>query len=273
MGGDRPDGRGQQADAAGTAVPDAGPVLTRNERRVAVRRRRTWLERVLVGAIVVVSSVLVAVGSGDAYLRYRFDQVAKVTVKHLRAAPAGLPFNVLLIGSDTRAGISPADQTHFGNQANAGGQRRDVVKIVHVVPATGQASVLSIPRDTMVTVAGDTDQTGTYDRINATDGNGPDQLVQTIEANSGVPIAHVVQINFVGFRGAVDAIGGINLDFPHPARGASTGLNITTSGCQHLDGGYALAVARSRHSSTTTTGTGTTIPPATSGASSARTPS
>ena len=79
-----------------------------------------------------------------------------MTVKHLRKAPVGQPFNVLLIGSDSRVGESSADAAHFGNQATAGGQRSDVVKIVHVVPATGQVSVLSIPRDTVVTVAGDT---------------------------------------------------------------------------------------------------------------------
>ena len=63
----------------------------------------------------------------------------------------------------------------------------------------------------------------------------------------GIPIEHVVQLNFIGFRGAVDAIGGVNLDFPFPARDTYTGLNITTAGCQHLNGGYSLAVARSRH--------------------------
>jgi anionic cell wall polymer biosynthesis LytR-Cps2A-Psr (LCP) family protein len=57
----------------------------------------------------------------------------------------------------------------------------------------------------------------------------------------------VVQLNFIGFRGAVDAIGGVNLDFPFPARDTYTGLNIRTAGCQHLNGGYSLAVARSRH--------------------------
>jgi LCP family protein required for cell wall assembly len=121
-----------------------------------------------------------------------------------------------------------------------------VVKIVHVVPATGQASVLSIPRDTMVTVAGGANQTGTYNRINTTYGNGPDQLVQTIEADFGIPIEHVVQIDFEGFRGAVDAIGGIHLNFPYPARDTYTGLEVP-AGCQHVNGGYSLAVARSRH--------------------------
>ena len=98
----------------------------------------------------------------------------------------------------------------------------------------------------MVTVAGDTTEIGQYNRINSTYNSGPDQLVQTIEANFGIPIEHVVQINFVGFQGAVDAIGGINLDFPYPAKDIYTGLDITQAGCQHLNGGYSLAVARSR---------------------------
>ncbi len=240
--------------AAGGSGDDLDPPPSRSERRATTRRGRTkkrakrsWLDRALLVAVVIVALALVAVGSGYAYLQYRFNQVAKVTVKHLTRAPAGQPFNVLLIGSDTRTGISAADQAHFGDAADAGGQRSDVVKILHVVPATGEVRVLSIPRDTMVTVAGDTSQTGSYNRINATYGTGPDQLVQTIEANFGIPIEHTVQIDFVGFRGAVDAIGGINLDFPYPARDTYTGLNITAPGCQHLNGGYSLAVARSRH--------------------------
>ena len=190
---------------------------------------------------------LVGIGSGWAYVNYRFNQVQKVTVKHLRAAPVGSPFNVLLIGSDSRVGESAAEATHFGSESETGGQRSDVVKIVHIVPATGQVSVLSIPRDTMVTVAGDTSETGQYNRINATYNSGPDQLVQTIEADFGIPIEHVVQIDFTGLEGAVDAIGGIYLNFPYPAKDAYTGLQITQTGCQLVNGGYSLALARSRH--------------------------
>jgi len=233
--------------------------MTRKERRQAnatastrkgtrkKKAKRTWLDWVLLSGVVLVSLALVALVTSYAYVQYRFNQVTKVTVRHLRVAPVGAPFNVLLIGSDSRAGFSATDQNAYGNESTAGGQRSDVVKIVHIVPATGQVSILSIPRDTVVTVAGDTSEIGDYNRINATYNTGPDQLVQTIEANFGIPIEHVVQLNFIGFRGAVDAIGGVNMDFPYPARDTYTGLNITTPGCQHLNGGYSLAVARSRH--------------------------
>jgi len=240
-------GGGQGGNGDGGGPGTGGPGGNAGSGKGGRKKKRTWLDRVLLAGIVIVALALVGIGSGWAYVNYRFNQVQKVTVKHLRAAPVGSPFNVLLIGSDSRVGESAAEATHFGSESETGGQRSDVVKIVHIVPATGQVSVLSIPRDTMVTVAGDTSETGQYNRINATYNSGPDQLVQTIEADFGIPIEHVVQIDFTGLEGAVDAIGGIYLNFPYPAKDAYTGLQITQTGCQLVNGGYSLALARSRH--------------------------
>ncbi|HEX3980927.1 MAG TPA: LCP family protein, partial [Acidimicrobiales bacterium] len=248
--------------AGGSAAADSGVAMTRKDRKAARRsssgrsgggtgpskkRKHRWLDRLLLAGIVVVVLALAAMGGGFAYVQYRFHQVTKVTVRHLKKAPVGQPFNVLLIGSDSRVGESAAQAAHFGSESETGGQRSDVVKIVHIIPATGQVSVLSIPRDTMVTVVGNTSEIGKYNRINSTYNSGPDQLVQTIEANFGIPIEHVVQIDFEGLEGAVDAIGGIHLDFPYPAKDTYTGLQITQTGCQLVNGGYSLALARSRH--------------------------
>jgi anionic cell wall polymer biosynthesis LytR-Cps2A-Psr (LCP) family protein len=57
----------------------------------------------------------------------------------------------------------------------------------------------------------------------------------------------VVQVDFAGFQDAVNALGGIYLDFPYPAKDSYSGLDITTPGCQLLNGAQALAVARARH--------------------------
>jgi LCP family protein required for cell wall assembly len=230
-----------EGESAGTV--EGGPEATKGLKKK--KARRSWPERTLLAAVVVVILAIVGMGVGYGYIKYRFDQVNKVAVKHLKVAAVGQPFNMLVIGSDSRVGDTPSQAASLG--VTTDGQRSDVVKIVHVDPATGQIRVLSIPRDTMVTVAGDTTQVGQYNRINSTYNTGPDQLVQTIEADFGIPINHVVQVNFAGFRGAVDAIGGINLNFPVPAKDDYTGLNITQPGCQHLNGGYSLAVARSRH--------------------------
>jgi LCP family protein required for cell wall assembly len=249
-----------EADTTGPADPtnesvvppapagdSSGPKAHGKSAKRRRKRKRSWLDRVLLGAVILVALVLVVVGVGYGYVQFRFNQVTKIDVKHLKVTAAGQPFNVLLIGSDSRAGETASEAQHLGSASTQTGQRSDVVKIMHINPATNQISVLSIPRDTMVTVAGSTSEVGQYNRINATYNAGPDQLVQTIENNFGIPINHVVQVDFAGFRGAVDAIGGINLNFPFPAKDTYTGLNITTAGCQHLNGGYSLAVARSRH--------------------------
>ena len=125
----------------------------------------------------------------------------------------------------------------------------------------------------MVTVAGNTSETGKYNRINATYGNGPDQLVQTIEANFGIPIDHVVQVDFEGSGGRVDAIGGINLDFPYPAKDTYTGLDITQPGASTSTAATPWPWPAAATTSTTRTATGSTTAPATSGGSSVRTPS
>lgn len=190
-----------------------------------------------------VACCLLAVGGGFAYVKLRFGQVRHVQVAGITSqAPSG-PMNVLVVGSDTRAGLTSGQQQHYGNTQNAGGQRSDVIIIVHVDPATKQASMLSIPRDTYVKIAG----TDHSDKINSAFNNGAAQLVQTIQNDFAIPINHYVEVNFDGFQGVVNAVGGINVYFPYPARDAETGLNVTQAGCTHLDGAAALALARSRY--------------------------
>ena len=155
---------------------------------------------------------------------------------------------MLVIGSDSRAGESSSAAGSFGSASQVTGQRSDVVQLWRVTPSTKQIQILSIPRDTVVSMLPpDSAQFGTYNRINSSYSSGANQLVKTITANFGIPINHVVQVDFAGFQDAVDALGGIYLDFPYPAKDAYSGLNITTPGCQLLNGTQALAVARARH--------------------------
>jgi LCP family protein required for cell wall assembly len=108
--------------------------------------------------------------------------------------------------------------------------------------------MLSVPRDLYVPVAG----TGGRAKINSALARGPEQLVETIKADFGIPVSHYVLVDFDGFRAVVDAVGGLRLDFPSPVRDDDNGHNnsgllITTPGCRQLDGTLALALARSRY--------------------------
>jgi len=224
------------------------------------RGRRRWSTRrkITTAVIALVVLALLAVGGAYGYTRYRYDQIPKVNVASEHQQVTGQPFNMLVIGSDSRVG-NQKDTSSYGTSTEVGGQRSDVTMIWHVDPSTKQISIISIPRDTLVSMVGKNVTTfGQFNRINSSYNSGATLLVQTIEANFGIPITHVVQIDFGGFRGAVNALGGVYLKFNYPVRTMNettpthgptneTGLDVTTTGCQLLTGTKALQVARSRH--------------------------
>jgi polyisoprenyl-teichoic acid--peptidoglycan teichoic acid transferase len=193
-----------------------------------------------VGCSVLLVFMVVVTTAGYGYVHYRFGQIRSVKVPGLRKATTGRPMNLLVVGSDSRAGLDDAGGRRYGD---VGGQRNDVTLIVRVEPASKRVSLLSIPRDLVVPIAG----TGAQNRINAAFSAGPGQLVQTIEQNFGIPINHYVLIDFDGFQAIVDALDGIDVRFPYPARDTLSGLNVAEAGCVHLNGARALALARSRH--------------------------
>jgi LCP family protein required for cell wall assembly len=200
--------------------------------------------KLLIGLIVVVAVVVAGIGGSYGYARLRFGQIATIKLPSLGKAPAaGKPFTMLVVGSDTRQGLSGSDD--FGEVA---GQRADVIILVRIVPASHTARVLSVPRDLYVPIAG----AGGSAKINSAFDKGPDQLVQTIEHAFGLEINHYLLVNFDGFRQVVDALGGIKLDFPVPVRDwkdghNQSGLDIAAPGCRRLNGNQALALARSRY--------------------------
>ena len=209
------------------------------------RRRWSMRRKIVTAVICVVVLALLAVGTGYIFLQRSIDSINKLHVSNEVPVQDGAPFTVLVIGSDTRVG---QNSQAFGSAAEVTGQRSDVVQLWRVTPSTKSMQILSIPRDTVVSLLGaNATEFGTFNRINSAFDSGTDQLVQTITANFGIPINHVAVIDFSGFEDAVNAVGGVYLDFNYPAKDAYSGLDITTPGCQLLTGAQALAVARSRH--------------------------
>src|SRR6516165_9556491 len=212
------------------------------------KSRWSTRKKVVVSVLSVILLLVAIAGGGYAYLWYRFNQINKVHIADEVAAQSGQPFTILVIGSDSRVGDTGTAAQNFGSASQVTGQRSDVVQLWRVTPSTKQIQIVSIPRDTVVSMLGaDKAQYGTYNRINSSYNSGADQLVKTITANFGLPINHVVQVDFEGFQDSVNALGGIYLHFNYPARDAYSGLNITATGCQLLNGAQALAVARARH--------------------------
>ncbi len=147
--------------------------------------------------------------------------------------------NYLLVGSDSRAAGDP----NTGDTGGVSGNRSDTIMVMRYDRDTGEASLLSIPRDLYVKVPGHDGNR----RINAAYNDGPDKLVETVQQSLGIPVHHYVEIDFAGFKTLVDSLGGVEICFLYPTKDDNTGLNITVPGCQVLDGTQALAYARSRH--------------------------
>jgi polyisoprenyl-teichoic acid--peptidoglycan teichoic acid transferase len=196
---------------------------------------------------VFVAVCVLATAAGYGYIRVKYGQIHKLdlcsALNRCGKDQAGVPMNVLLVGSDTRADISAEDQKHFGNTKIVGGQRSDTIMILHIDPRQKRAAILSIPRDMYVPIAG----THRNDRVNTAFEVDEKTLINTITQAFGIPIDHYVSVDFVGFRGIVNTVGGVVIPFPAPARDKVTGLDVKTAGCISLTGDQALAYARSRH--------------------------
>jgi LCP family protein required for cell wall assembly len=198
----------------------------------------------LIGVAILLVLVLLGGVGGWFYVNSVLGSIKRVPVPSITPETSGAPIDILLVGSDSRAFVdTPGEASSFGSAASQSGQRSDVIIVLRLVPKTRQIEMLSIPRDTYVPIPG----TGGSNRVNAAFNTGPGLLVETIQKDFGIPINHVVVANFPGFEGMVNALGGISLDFPYPVRDPESGLNVTTVGCQTVNGTTALALVRSRH--------------------------
>ncbi|MBV9042767.1 MAG: LCP family protein, partial [Acidimicrobiia bacterium] len=213
---------------AGTPPPPKAP------------RAHPWRRRAVIAGISLLSLIVLFVGAGYVYYRWRFAQIHKQHITGL--APDSGTLNVLLVGSDSRANIE--NNTAFNDKSNpVTGQRSDTIMVLHADTKQKKAMILSIPRDLYVPIAG----TNGSNRVNTAFDSGAQRLVDTIQSDFGIKINHYVQVDFVGFQAIVNSVGGVDIYVPAPARDKLSGLNIKTAGCAHLDGFQALAWARSRH--------------------------
>jgi len=210
--------------------------------------RRRWPRRLLIGAnVFLVVSLLTGAGV-YLYVKYRFNQIPKKACPECVAADGGgQPMTVLMVGSDSRTNISPAEAKAFCEKADcsdqAGPNHSDTIILLHIDPKQRRASVLSIPRDIYLPIAG----TNRRDRINTAFSTSIGTLIETVKQDFNIDVNHYAVVDFVGFRGIVNAVGGISVYFPAPARDAFSGLNVSQPGCVHLDGNGALSYVRSRH--------------------------
>ncbi|KES03259.1 transcriptional regulator [Streptomyces toyocaensis] len=221
-----------------------------DRRRRAQRPRRRW------GRIVLLSflAVLLAAG-GTGYWLYS-DLNGNIDGVDLDKAlgedrPEKLPTsgqNVLVLGSDSRGGANAGLGT-----GKVSGARSDTALVMHIPEGRRQAVAVSIPRDTLVTRPECAKADGStlpeaervmFNSVYST--AGPACVVKTVEKMSGVRMDHYMEIDFAGFKGLVDAIGGVTVTVEEPIKDTSSGLDLS-AGTHKLDGTQSLAFVRTRH--------------------------
>jgi LCP family protein required for cell wall assembly len=213
---------------------------------------------VLVVALLSALGVLAASASGYALLSWstrkidRVDAFAGLTDRPPAGAAGSTTF--LLVGSDGRTGMSRADmkRLHVGNEATAAGRRADTMLLVHVSARHGTVDVVSLPRDSYVTVPAHVSTGGDQvperrNKLNAAYAfGGPALTVATIERTTGVRIDHYLEVDFLGFVRLVDAVGGVDVCSTTRLRDRKAGLRLP-AGVSHVDGETGLAYVRARH--------------------------
>ena len=227
-------------------------------------------------------SLLIAAGSAYGFVAYRQADSAGEIEEALPPRPQPSPgvqvpddpcaegvCNYLLLGSDSRAGLTAEEREAFGSDQQIGGENRaDTIMVVHTDPALEKAIILSFPRDLWVNIPGQG-----WDKINASfeggvDGGGTRKVAETVQALTGLTMDHVLYVDLAGFQGVVDTLGGVdmcitaeNVNTPGYVEGDGesiyyeepgyiadplTGLYVKP-GCQTLPADQALAYVRTRH--------------------------
>lgn len=159
--------------------------------------------------------------------------------------------NWLLVGSDSREGLTEAEIKELHTGKDEGSQRTDTIMLIHIAE-NGKPTLISLPRDSYVVIPAHIalDGSSVEDRknkINTAYGKGgAPLLVETVERNTGLHIDHYMEVGFKGIRDITNAVGGVNMCIPADITDKNSGLNLL-AGCQELDGKDALAYVRMRY--------------------------
>ena len=198
------------------------------------RGRRRWGRRLAVVLVVLLLGPLVY---GGALALHGSNSIERIPVEGL--TPARATTNVLVVGSDSRADLTPQERNELTTGGDFGDERTDTILLL--ATDGSRVAMLSFPRDLWVERCD-----GTSQRINtAVQVGGLGCLAETITATSGIPIDHAVEVSFGGFVGVVEAVGGVEVCLEQPIQDDDAGIDLP-AGCQELNGPDALGYVRVR---------------------------
>ncbi|MFF3174911.1 LCP family protein [Streptomyces sp. NPDC057900] len=240
---------GGASDGAPPEGPGSGPTLD-----ITVKRKRHWLRWTALGASFV---VLVAAGTGwwlykklDGNIKTDTSAAAELKAYEKERPPSVVhnAENILLIGSDSRAG----DNREYGRD-DGGSQRSDTTILLHLAANRKSATAMSIPRDLMANIpachkADKTVSKPQFAQFNwAFEFGGTACTIRTVEKMTGIRVDHYMVVDFNGFKDMVDAVDGVEICLKEPINDSAAHLKLP-AGRKKLNGEQALGYVRVRKS-------------------------
>ncbi|MFI6687906.1 LCP family protein [Streptomyces sp. NPDC050485] len=198
------------------------------------------------------AGVLLLLGGAAAYTVHRLSgNLSSVELGSLLtpAASATSDLNILVVGSDSRAGKN-AERAGGGDDTG----RSDTTLLIHLYAGRRKAALVSIPRDTIVDRPACTTATGhklperegvVFNSVYEI-GGAPCEVAAVEALGGGLRINHYIEVGFNGFAELVDALGGTGITLTRPIDDQQSGLRLP-AGRHHLDGQQALDLVRTRH--------------------------
>jgi LCP family protein required for cell wall assembly len=215
-----------------TSVPERawGPTA------VGGRRRRRPL--------VVLAVVAAALAAGLVTAAFSLYRVADRNIErvHLPALAQKVdtdPLNVLVVGSDSREGLTDEEVRRY-SLGTSEGQRGDSVILVSITADRSDVRTVSFPRDLLVADGGE------QRKLNETFAGGPDQVVDVLQRTTGIPIHHYVEVSIPGFIKLVEAVDGVEICLEKGLQDDKSGADFA-AGCHDMTPEEALSYVRSRN--------------------------
>lgn len=166
---------------------------------------------------------------------------------------AGHALNILLMGSDSRSG------TEEEGLPGTEGMRNDTTILLHISSDRKRVQLVSIPRDSWVTIPSCILPDGSQTQPRTTKFNASFSIggqtgdiaaaaacsMNTVQELTGITLDGFIVVDMAGFKAMVDALGGVSLEIPEDINDVDSGL-VVSQGWQHLNGDQALGYARVR---------------------------
>jgi LCP family protein required for cell wall assembly len=235
-----------------TEPGETGPRTPGKGRR---RKARSRSRKVLRATAWTAAGVVVLGGAGIGYLYFELNgNIRSVDIDQALGndRPSKIDNgseNILVLGSDTRSGSNK----QLGGGTDDGSARSDTAMIVHVYEGHRKASVVSIPRDTLIDrpackdTKGITHPAASGAMFNESYGTGGAACaVKTVESLTGIRMDHYLEVDFAGFQRLIDDLGGVPVTTSKDIDDPQSHLTLR-AGTHTLHGRQALGLVRTRH--------------------------